>query len=230
MKFTIVDNVTNDILRTETLANSIVDLAIAQGDDLDIVKSDFLTSLNLPSNETAYEGNYVATAYDFNGTDFVENIKTQYMPPVLRKPEDLLMSLVEQLQQSGYTLQLHQDLIVTKSQAKTAIDQAAGRARARIVSAGLLIDQEYALTEKEILAWQAAGSHANDIPPTLQTWVDATGMTPELAAADTLAVANQYVIALRAIRHIRLTGKAAVDTATDFAATAQTYINQLDAL
>jgi hypothetical protein len=60
--------------------------------------------------------------------------------------------------------------------------------------------------------------------------IDATGMTPAEAAIDTLAVASQYVTALRAIRDLRLMGKAAVDSATDFETVAQTYINQLDAL
>lgn len=117
--------------------------------------------------------------------------------------------------------------------AKVRIDRAAGKARARYVSAGELVEQEYLQAKRATEAWRADGSPAGDIPADIQVWADAAGMTAEQAAQDIEATAAGWAQVLTAIRQIRLSGKSAIDAApdaTDYSDTAAPYIAQLDAL
>ncbi|MCX4187159.1 hypothetical protein [Methylophaga sp. OBS4] len=120
--------------------------------------------------------------------------------------------------------------------AKSYIDNAAGNARQRFVSTGQLIDMEYKLAQEQTIAWRAAGSPAEDVPPAISDWAAAAGLTDEEAAADIEATAAAWEQVLITVRQIRLAGKAAVDAATDqgtaddMANVAQPYIDQLDSL
>jgi hypothetical protein len=119
-----------------------------------------------------------------------------------------------------------------RKMAKEAIDRAAGAARQRFVSPGALIDAEYVQAETEAQAYADAGYPVDAAPAAVQSWADAAGMTPQAAAENILATAQQWRGLLNQIRAIRLLGKAAVDAAADadIEATAKAYIDQLDAL
>ena len=117
--------------------------------------------------------------------------------------------------------------------AKVAIDTAAGSARARYVSAGELVEQEYLQAKRSVEEWRAAGSPAGSVPEDIMVWADASGMSAEQAAQEIEATAAGWAQVITAIRQIRLTGKAAIDAAADaadYTATAQPYIDQLDAM
>lgn len=117
--------------------------------------------------------------------------------------------------------------------AKTAIDTAAGTARQRYVSAGQLVEEEYRLALQQTKDWRAAGNPAEQVPPAIQDWADATGMTAEQAASSIEQTAAAWETVLLQVRQIRLAGKAAIDAAADtddFAAIAKQYIDQLEAM
>lgn len=122
---------------------------------------------------------------------------------------------------------------VRKKRSKSAIDASAGRARARFVSTGQLIEEEYREAEKAVQQWRSAGSPPDQVPEEISAWIDAANMTAEEAATDIEQTALAWKQVLTQIRTIRLTGKAAVDNAaddSDFMAVAQPYIDQLDVL
>lgn len=117
--------------------------------------------------------------------------------------------------------------------AKRTIDTAAGNARARFVSAGQLVEEEYRLALQQTLEWRASGSPSDAVPPAIQDWADSSGMSAEDAAQNIEQTAANWEGVLLQIRKIRLAGKASVDEAddeADFAAIAQPYIDQLDAM
>lgn len=113
-----------------------------------------------------------------------------------------------------------------------AIDEAAGRARNRFVSPGLLIDQEYREAEAAANQWQADGEPSAAVPDEVQAWADAAGMSASAAAADILQTGADWRSVLRQVRRARLEGKSATAAAiaSDREAIAQTYIDQLDAM
>lgn len=117
-----------------------------------------------------------------------------------------------------------------RTQAKAAIDAAAGAARYRFVSDGQLIEEEYRLTLQEVIAWRSAGSPTDEIPQSLQSWMDAAAIDAEAAASSIEQTAQTWDAVLLSIRQTRLAGKAAVDAAddqADFDAMAQAVIDQL---
>jgi hypothetical protein len=121
----------------------------------------------------------------------------------------------------------------TKSDAKNAIDQAAGRARFRMASVGVFVDEEYTQTELAVQQWRLDGSPANGVPDEVACWAEAQTppWTNEAAAQDIEynALGFKYMIAL--IRRHRLIGKCAVDAAQiDFAGVAQPFINYLNGI
>lgn len=115
--------------------------------------------------------------------------------------------------------------------AKRAVDVAAGDARARFISPGMLIDAEYVQAEEGARAFADAG-YTGAVPSSVQSWADATGMTTQEAADDILATAQRWRDLLDQIRAVRLSGKAAIEAAAeaDLQATAQTFIDQLKAI
>lgn len=120
-----------------------------------------------------------------------------------------------------------------RATAKRAVDQAAGNARARYVSAGQLVEEEYRLALQQTQAWRDAGSPADQVPAAIQDWADAAGITAEQAATSIEQTAAAWEAVLLQIRQVRLAGKAAVDAAgdaEDFAAIDQPFIDQLDAM
>lgn len=104
-----------------------------------------------------------------------------------------------------------------KKAAKTAIDSAAGNARAAFPSPGSLVDAEYYLAERQAREYKAAG-YSGTVPGSVQSWADVSGMTAQQAADDIIATADQWYGVLEVIRSARLSGKAAVDAAADHAA------------
>jgi hypothetical protein len=122
---------------------------------------------------------------------------------------------------------------IRRASAKRAVDQAAGNARARYVSPGQLVEEEYRLALQQTQAWRDAGSPADQVPAAIQDWADAAGITAEQAATSIEQTAAAWESVLLQIRQVRLAGKAAVDAAgdaDDFAAIAQPFIDQLDAM
>ncbi|KMQ72834.1 hypothetical protein [Marinobacter subterrani] len=123
-----------------------------------------------------------------------------------------------------------------RKSAKQAIDRAAGQARQRYVSDGQLVEQEYRQALEATKEWRAAGSPANSVPADIQVWADAAGISAEESAQNIEATAAAWTQVLSNIRQIRLSGKAAVDAATDQSSAhdmevvAQPYIDQLEAL
>lgn len=117
------------------------------------------------------------------------------------------------------------------SEAKNAIDVAAGNARARFIAQGWEVVEEYRLAQREVEAWRAAGSPSNSVPASITTWASAEGMTDEQAAQGIEAAASNFEQLLISIRGLRLSGKAAVDNAGgDFMAVAQPFIDHLDSI
>ncbi|WP_303905609.1 hypothetical protein [Thiohalomonas denitrificans] len=99
--------------------------------------------------------------------------------------------------------------------ARTAIDSAAGAARAAYPSPGSYIDIEYQHAERQAEEFKAAGYPADAVPACVQDWSDASGMTPTAAADDIMATAVEWYAAIESIRRERLMGKAAVNAALD---------------
>lgn len=123
-----------------------------------------------------------------------------------------------------------------KARAKRMIDRAAGDARARFVSSGQLIEEEYKQAYQATIIWRSEGSPTTAVPEDIQLWSEVSGLTVEEAAVDIETTAALWQQILTDIRGIRLAGKAAVDAATDEEKTddmenvAQTFIDQLAAL
>jgi len=120
-----------------------------------------------------------------------------------------------------------------RASTKRAVDTAAGNARARYVSAGQLIEEEYRLALQQTQQWRAAGNPPNSVPQAIQDWATATGITAEEAAVSIEQTAAAWETVLLTIRKLRLDGKVAVDNAADdadLAAIAQPYIDQLNAM
>ncbi|WP_157497242.1 hypothetical protein [Hahella ganghwensis] len=117
--------------------------------------------------------------------------------------------------------------------AKQRIDEAAGEARARYVSAGQYLDEEYRLVLQQVEIWNTQGRPADQVPASIQVWAEAAGLTATNAADNIEATAEAWHSLLLQIRAFRLTGKAALDAADedeDFETLAQPYIDQLAAL
>lgn len=105
-----------------------------------------------------------------------------------------------------------------KEVAKLRIDLAAGEARARFPSPGVLLTGEYLQSEQAAAAFQAAGYPAGDVPDEVQSWADAGGMSAQVACDDILTTAAGWRSVLAAVRRQRLVGKASIDSAADHTA------------
>lgn len=111
------------------------------------------------------------------------------------------------------------------------IDTAAGRARAAFVSPGSYIDQEYLLAKQEAGEWLANGKDETAIPSSVSDHMTMFEVSAETAATEIVATAEQWETALRDIRNLRLSGKAAVQRADTIEAaeeSAQQAIEQLN--
>lgn len=120
--------------------------------------------------------------------------------------------------------------------AKKSIDQAAGNARQRYVSVGQMVEEEYRLALQQCKEWRAAGSPAASVPAAISDWAIVSGTTDELAAVNIEQTAAYWDQILLNVRNLRLSGKAAIDAATDLGThddmqtKAQYYIDQLNAM
>lgn len=95
---------------------------------------------------------------------------------------------------------------------RDAIDQAAGNARVAFISKGLLIEEEYRLAKTQAEQWIADGKPSK-VPDAVQSWAEAADVSPEEAANDIAATAQNWELALASVRQARLTGKAALSLA-----------------
>lgn len=128
-------------------------------------------------------------------------------------PEDVIDGQAKNLLADGWNEVPQYDLLAdAKENAKFLIDIASGKARARRVSVGDLMDQEYIRAYEEAKAFKAAG-YLGLVPVSVQAWADAKGWTAPLAADDILNKRDQWMTALDDIRAIRIRKKAAVETA-----------------
>lgn len=118
-----------------------------------------------------------------------------------------------------------------KEIAKTRIDVASGEARFRFVSAGNLVEEEYRLAKQQVLQWRKDGSPSESVPDSIRSWAAVSGITDEDAAQSIEQTAIAWESVLMTVREIRLSGKAAIDSAadnSDFNGIAQIYIDQLE--
>ena len=100
-----------------------------------------------------------------------------------------------------------------RATAKKRIDAAAGSARNRFVSTGVLIEEEYRAAALDVERWRSAGSDPDVAPDSLSIWAQISGQTLEQAASEIEQTAAGYRSALLAIRKIRLSAKAEIDAA-----------------
>ncbi|MFT7372064.1 MAG: hypothetical protein ACI9T9_000745 [Oleiphilaceae bacterium] len=156
----------------------------------------------------------------------LQNLSEQHKI-VTHSNRQLILLIMEQLNLAGQSINV--DIIKTKDGAKKAIDLAAGRARARVVSPGVLTTEEYYQAKEQALYFIA--NPAQTVPSMIKTWSEASARTYLEAAEHILQNASDYEIILNATYDLRLKGKAAVNAASeDFAVVAKTYIDYLDAL
>lgn len=94
-----------------------------------------------------------------------------------------------------------------------SIDAAADSAYIQIggPSPGRLAEYQQANTDAQ--AFKAAG-YTGTVPPTVASWVTASGMTAQAAADNIIATATAWIAVLEAIRDARLVGKKSVNDAT----------------
>jgi hypothetical protein len=202
---------------------------------------DDLPPTNLDVGETCIEGAYPAHMFklvngvvtDLSQAEFTELSLASSQTKI--SPKLFVDRLVSKLTEAGTSVSssLPPPVEWTKADAKSAIDQSAGRARFRMASAGVFVDEEYTQTELAVQQWRLDGSPANDVPDEVACWAEAQTppWTNEAAAQDIEynALGFKYMIAL--IRRHRLTGKGAVDAAQiDFASVAQPFINYLNGI
>jgi hypothetical protein len=188
----------------------------------------------LDTDETYLVGAYPSSDFKIVNGEAVPLSESEYAQ--LNMPEQfgadvLVDTLASQVSAAGLptVATLPPASVWTKTDAKNAIDLAAGRARFRQVSDGTLINDEYQLTINQVKAWRDASSPSGAVPATISSWATAANLSAELAAQSIETTASTYETALENIRDTRLMGKAAVDAETgDFIAVANTYIATLD--
>lgn len=119
-----------------------------------------------------------------------------------------------------------------RSEAKAEIDRKAGEVRARFLSDGDLIEQEYREAERAAITFREAGYPSDAVPQEVQSWADVADMTAQQASDDIESRAGQMRPVLATVRDLRLKGKDAMDKADadSIDATHQAYIDQLDAI
>jgi hypothetical protein len=199
-----------------------------------IIKTVFVRDERLPlhvaAGQVAHMGKYDKMHFIFTGTEFQIIAQQPAIPLLMASSKVILNKLMRDLDTAGYVLPLQIENMNSKAKAKSLIDQAAGRARFRLVSPGTLIAEEYVLSEQEIRNWRAAGSPAGAVPTCILDWPDSAGMTAEQAAQDLELQAAQFKAVIFMIRNLRLKGKALVDNAVDYIPVADNYIAQLDSL
>ena len=188
--------------------------------------------LQINTGQVLHDGRYPPREYTYDLTEFTQKQEIASLPLINRGAREIIVQALNQLSRQGFGIPFDTSTIKSKSHAKKLIDQAAGRARFRLVSEGVFIDQEYIIAEQQIAKWRLDGSNASELPECLsQAWLTASNQTAEQAATDLETMAQAWKSTLMQIRALRLTGKAAVNAATnEYKAVALGYIEQLDAI
>ena len=154
-----------------------------------------------------------------------------FFKPSQEKIAEFSLVLIEKSEFDSIVGDLNTPTAVTKQDAKGSIDLSAGEARSRFIAQGSQVVEEYRLASTETKAWRDAGSPSGAVPASITLWATADGLTDEQAAAAIETAESNLDLLLLTIRGIRLSGKAAVENATDnYDTVAQTYIDQLDAI
>jgi hypothetical protein len=83
---------------------------------------------------------------------------------------------------------------------------------------------EYEVTAEQALAFKSA-DYLGTPPPAVQSWIEVTNQTPQVATDQILEMRRQYLDALLTIRDLRLHAKAEIDAAEDVVA-AESIANQ----
>jgi len=120
-----------------------------------------------------------------------------------------------------------------KKRLQASVDRKAGQVRTRFVSPGLLVDQEYLSAEAAAQVWKNAGEPSDSVPPEVQCWADASGMTASEAAQDIIDTSGEWRTVLSIIRAMRLQAKANIGNAgtnSDAQAAHDAAVADMDAL
>lgn len=228
MKYTIINEVTNEIVTVFDIPNSVLD---AQDD-----KADFLSNAlesELTENQIAIEGNFPPHLFTFDGFEVHEIDITESIDPLLWPTEKLLITLVKELRDEGYTLPLHRKFMKTKEHARDAIDLAASRVCEKHVSKGKFTLTEYMLVSDEVMVWREAGSPSDAIPEMLADWLEVSDFSNvEEAAVDIETQSHSMKQVIKSTRKKRLAGKKAVTIASlnDFKNVAMEVIADIEAI
>ena len=211
MKITITDNTTNQIVKTMFCPEKWQADQVSEG-------------------QTIHKGHYPSNLYTYNGESFnlISGASIQ-----VETDRALIIKLMRSMNAAGLKTEVHIPNFDTKLNCKNAVDQAAGRARMRLVSQGFLIELEYNEVAAQVKQWRENGSDPTLKPRAIDDeWVTEKGQTAEEAAQDVEAIKSIWDNALMDIRNLRLKGKAAIDNApqANCMQVAQTYIDSLDAI
>ncbi|GBL02925.1 hypothetical protein [Glaciecola sp. KUL10] len=210
MKYTIIDDATNEIIRVLKIPNAVLDVEA----DKEAFISDVL-ELELEDGQIAIEGNYPPELFTYDGFDFHEIEETETRDPILWTPEKLLVQLINELRDEGYMLPLHRKFMKNKEHARDLIDLAASQTCEKYVSKGKFTLTEYMLVSDEVKAWRTAGSPSDAIPEMLADWLEVSDFsTAEEAAVDIETQSSVMKHVIRNTRKKRLAGKRAVTAAT----------------
>lgn len=126
-------------------------------------------------------------------------------------PDDRFYHVQENSDGTRTTNLKNMDMV--KTQFKNSIDLTSGSLRAKVVSMGDFVAEEYRVAYDEALNFKAAG-YAGTVPQSILTWSQVSGNTAQWAADDIISTRNQYVTILNIIRDVRLKSKAAIEAAT----------------
>lgn len=97
-----------------------------------------------------------------------------------------------------------------KEQLQKTLDFEAGKTRAKIVSEGSFVGEEYLLAHADAVKWTEAGSIESNVPETISVWATSLNTSNALAAEDILQTRVLFNRLLTVIRTIRLLGKKAI--------------------
>jgi hypothetical protein len=185
-------------------------------------------SIQVQAGETLHNGNYCADEFIFDGVSFISREDIQPRLLIQKSGKELAIDIIKQLRGAGNDLPMHDDTMTTKIKAKRLIDQAAGRVRSRFASPGNMIAEEYNQAKRQSI-WFLANI-SEPVPPMIQSWATASSRTPTEAAQNIVNTGLEWEQVLNVTYHLRLIGKAAVDSSTieEFKEIANSYINQLD--
>ena len=121
---------------------------------------------------------------------------------------------------------------IARADAESAIDSAAGDARARYIAVAAGQEAVYILKDQQARAY-AAANYSGSVPPLVQADVDALNVSPQQAANGIIAQADAWIAIAAQIEQARRSGKAAVAaslTAADARAAADAALATLAAL